>query len=243
MSRFCTDREGFRRIKDYSKRKIRTVFGCVEVRNPRLMNWQRCLPHFCAAWTVLRDICPDQATPELMERSARLGCLLPYRKAAEVMAEFLPIQSIESFVPLRHRTMKLGQRLDERAGERAWFEPPSTAERRQMELDLPNDPDREFVVSIDTAACSRKPGGGRQELRDRCRAMRPRRARLAPRPLFHDRRHIEARASIPNAAGPSAPGLCGPRRGDGPFRWRRDHEKAAEDRSRRHISSTGFTSP
>ena len=86
-----------------------------------------------------------------MERSARLGSLLPYRKAAEVMAEFLPIQSTESFVTLRHRTMKLGQRLDERARERAWFEPPSTTERRQMELDLPNDPEREFVVSIDTA--------------------------------------------------------------------------------------------
>jgi hypothetical protein len=150
-SRFCTDCEGFRRIKDYSKRKIRTGFGCVEVRNPRIMNCQRCLPHFCAAWTVLRDICPDPATPELMERSARLGSLLPYRKAAEVMAEFLPIQSTESFVTLRHRTMKLGQRLDERARERAWFEPPSTAERLQLELDLPNDPEREFVVSIDTA--------------------------------------------------------------------------------------------
>ena len=33
-SRFCVDCERFRRIKDYSKRKIRTVFGCVEVRNP-----------------------------------------------------------------------------------------------------------------------------------------------------------------------------------------------------------------
>jgi hypothetical protein len=77
------------------------------------MNCQRCLPHFCDARTVLRDICPDQATRELMERSARLGNLLPYRKAAEVMAEFLPIQSTESFVTLRHRTMKLGQRLEE----------------------------------------------------------------------------------------------------------------------------------
>ena len=56
------DCERFRRIKDYGKRKIRTVFGCVEVRNPRIMNCQR----------------PDQATPELMERSARLGSLLPY---------------------------------------------------------------------------------------------------------------------------------------------------------------------
>ena len=62
----------------------------------------------------------------------------------------LPITT-ESFVTLRHRTLKLGERLDERARERAWFEPPATAERRQMEVDLPNDPEREFVVSIDTA--------------------------------------------------------------------------------------------
>jgi hypothetical protein len=68
-------------------------------------------------------LCPDQATPELMERSARLGSLLPYRIAAEVMAEFLPIQSTESFVTRRHRTLKLGQRLDARGRERAWFEP------------------------------------------------------------------------------------------------------------------------
>jgi hypothetical protein len=50
---------------------------------------------------VLCDICPDRATPELMERSARLGSLLPYRKAAEVMAEFLPTKSTESFATLR----------------------------------------------------------------------------------------------------------------------------------------------
>ncbi len=99
----------------------------------------------------MRDICPDQATPELMERSARLGSLLSYRSAAEVMAEFLPIEPTESFVTLRHRTLKLGERLDEEARHRAWFEPRATAERRQTVLDLPNDPQREFVVSIDTA--------------------------------------------------------------------------------------------
>ena len=49
MSRFSTDCEGFRWIKDCSKRKIRTVFGYIEVRNPRIMNSQRRLPHFCTA--------------------------------------------------------------------------------------------------------------------------------------------------------------------------------------------------
>ena len=71
-----------------------------------------------------------------MERSARLGSLLPYRKAAEVMAEFLPIKRNEPFVTLRHRTLKFGERLDERVRERALFGPPSTTERRQMELNL-----------------------------------------------------------------------------------------------------------
>ena len=96
--RFCADCETFRCIKDYTKRSIRTVFGRVEVKNPRILSCQRCLPAFCSASVVLRDICPDQATPELMELSARLGSLLPYRKAADVMAEFLPVSPTESFV-------------------------------------------------------------------------------------------------------------------------------------------------
>ena len=150
-SRYCTDCRTFRRIKDYGRRKIRTVYGRVEVSNPRIMNCRRCLPYFCDASAVLRDICPDQATSELMELSARMGSLMPYRKAADVLAEFLPIPSTESFMTLRHRTMKVGERLDEKARERAWFEPPSSAEHKQAELDLPNDPEREFVVSIDTA--------------------------------------------------------------------------------------------
>ena len=225
-SRFCMDCEGFRRIKNYSKRKIRTVFGCVEVRNPRIMNCRCCLPHFCAAWTVLRDICPDQATPELMERFARLGSLLPYRKAAEVMAKFLPITT-ESFVTLRRHTLKLGQRLDERARERAWFEPPSTTERRQMELDLPNDPEREFVVSIDTAhvRASRAEAGRNFEIVvARCgrggRGSRPGRYFTT---ADTSKRELQSRTlQALQSEG------CRPRRGDGSFLWRRDHEKAAE---------------
>ena len=86
-----------------------------------------------------------------MELSARLGSLMPYRKAADVMAEFLPVPPTESFVTLRHRTLTLGKRLDEKAREREWFEPPQDCEQRQIELDLPDDPEREFVASIDTA--------------------------------------------------------------------------------------------
>jgi hypothetical protein len=68
-----------------------------------------------------------------MELSARLGSLMPYRKAADVFAEFLPVKCTESFVTVRHRTLSPGKRLDE---------------KREIELDLPNDPEREFVGAV-----------------------------------------------------------------------------------------------
>jgi hypothetical protein len=59
-------------------------------------------------FTVLGEICPDRATPELMELTARLGSMLPYRKAAELLAEFLPIEPTESHQTVRKRTLTLG---------------------------------------------------------------------------------------------------------------------------------------
>lgn len=41
------------------------------------------------AFTVLDGICSYRATPELMELTARLGSMLPYCKAAELLPEFL----------------------------------------------------------------------------------------------------------------------------------------------------------
>ncbi len=79
--RGCVSCERLRPGKDYASRKIRTVFGTVAVKNPRWMVCQRCFPHLSLAFTLLGEIFPDRATPELMEVTARLGSMLPYRKA------------------------------------------------------------------------------------------------------------------------------------------------------------------
>lgn len=110
-----------------------------------------CHPGMVAAFAPLKEICPDRATPELMELTARLGSMLPYRQAARVLAEFLPVEPTETHATVRKRTIRIGERLDEQhAGEerraRAQME-----ERRQLEMQLPGDRRREFVVSIDTA--------------------------------------------------------------------------------------------
>lgn len=89
--RVCPDGHTFRPVKDYTTRRIRTVFGTVEVRNPRWMLYRDCYPGLDGALAPLKEICPDRATPKLMELTARLGSMMPYRQAAKVLAEFLPI--------------------------------------------------------------------------------------------------------------------------------------------------------
>ncbi|OWK25714.1 hypothetical protein AJ87_07535, partial [Rhizobium yanglingense] len=51
--RVCPDCHAFRPVKDYTKRRIRTVFGIVEVRNPRWMLCQDCHPGMVGGFTVL----------------------------------------------------------------------------------------------------------------------------------------------------------------------------------------------
>jgi hypothetical protein len=93
-------------------------------------------------FTVLNEICPDQATPELMELTARLGGMMPYRKAAEVLAEFLPIEPMSPYPThqtVRKRTLTLGARLEEQSLRRERESPPLACERTQLEFML-DDP-------------------------------------------------------------------------------------------------------
>ncbi|MBU4530877.1 MAG: hypothetical protein KUA37_14300 [Desulfomicrobium sp.] len=71
--RVCPDCHTFRPVKDYTSRRIRTVFGTAEVRIPRWRLCQDCHPGMDGAIAPLKEICPDRATSELMELTARLG--------------------------------------------------------------------------------------------------------------------------------------------------------------------------
>ncbi|MFD1984307.1 ISKra4 family transposase [Mesorhizobium newzealandense] len=149
--RVCPDCHKFRPVKDYTTRRIRTVFGTVEVRNPRWMLCRDCYPGMVDAFAPLKEICPDRATPELMELTARLGSMLPYRRAAKVLADFLPIEPTETHATVRKRTIRIGERLDDQIVQETWRARSQTDERRQIEMHLPGDRRKEFVISIDTA--------------------------------------------------------------------------------------------
>ncbi|BCH12354.1 hypothetical protein MesoLj131c_66120 (plasmid) [Mesorhizobium sp. 131-3-5] len=149
--RVCPDCHRFRPVKDYTTRQIRTVFGTVEVRNPRWMMCRNCYPGMVIAFAPLKEICPDRATSELMELTARLGSMMPYRRAADVLAEFLPVEPTETHATVRKRTIRIGERLDDQVAEEELHARAQTGERRQLEMQLPGDRRKEFVISIDTA--------------------------------------------------------------------------------------------
>ena len=91
--RACPNCSGQLPIKDYSKRTLLTVLGPVSLRAPRLIVCQTCNPGMCFSFSPLADICPDRATPELLELSAKMGARFSYREASEVLATFLPGQN------------------------------------------------------------------------------------------------------------------------------------------------------
>ena len=149
--RHCEGCGGTRPVKDYSTRTIQTVYGAVTVESPRLYPCRSCMPGVDFTITPISELCPNRATAELMTLTAKLGALMPYRAAAKVLTDFLPGQTPTRHTTLRHRTLAIGKRLEEKEEQRMLFEKVDTQERHQRELPLPGDPEREFVLSIDTA--------------------------------------------------------------------------------------------
>ena len=70
---------------------------------------RECYPGMDGVFAPLNEICPDRATPELVELTARLGSMMPYRQAAKVPGKFLPIESTESYATVRKRTIRVGE--------------------------------------------------------------------------------------------------------------------------------------
>lgn len=110
-----------------------------------------CHPGMVVAFAPLKEICPDRAASELVELTARLGSMMPYRQAAKVLAEFLPIEPTKTHVTVRTRIIRVGERLDDQIMRETWRAGSRADDRRQLEMQFPGDRRKEFVISIDTA--------------------------------------------------------------------------------------------
>jgi hypothetical protein len=94
------------RIKDYRPRRIATLFGAVTLGLPR---FQCAGCEEAQAGVGWPPHC--RSTPELDQLRARLSALMPYRVAAGVLEQFLPVAAGIDPETLRAHTLKLGADL------------------------------------------------------------------------------------------------------------------------------------
>ena len=88
--RVCSHCRSQRPLKDVRARRLASLFGTVQVRAPRF------LPCPCAVTrrhtlNPVAEIMPDRCTPEYERVIAKMGSLLPYRRARTLLSEFLPL--------------------------------------------------------------------------------------------------------------------------------------------------------
>lgn len=113
LHRVCQHCLRWNPIKDYRPRKVETVFGTVSLRNPRIMSCPCESPFYLELPILpLAPVIPERATPELQLLQAKLCAGLSYRRAANILREFLPVSPTFNHVTLRNRTLRIGQRID-----------------------------------------------------------------------------------------------------------------------------------
>jgi hypothetical protein len=100
-----------RALKEWRVRRLVTLFGTVELPAPRFKPC-RCGVASRRHLSPLAEIMPDRCTPEFERILARMGSLVPYARAAALLAEFLPLGRVPAVETARRRTLQVGARLE-----------------------------------------------------------------------------------------------------------------------------------
>src|ERR1700676_4777949 len=82
--RLCSHCGSQRPVKDVRARRLLSVFGTVEVRAPRFMPC-RCAVTNRHIHNPVAEIMPDRCTPEYERIIAKMGSLLPFRRARTLL--------------------------------------------------------------------------------------------------------------------------------------------------------------
>ena len=121
------------RTKGHYQSTLRSVYGNVDIRIRRLRECPCSGSQAHNFSTLFTNKSP--ITPELRYITAKMAALLPFRKVADFLGEFLPLSARASASTVRNRTMKVGRRLQKSA------EVLATA--------MSNEPCKELVVGFD----------------------------------------------------------------------------------------------
>jgi hypothetical protein len=132
--RRCDQCGGQRPLKDIRRRRLTSLYGVVEVRAPRFGPC-RCGVASRRTITPVAEIMPDRCTPAYERVLAKMGSLLPYRRARSLLDEFLPLGEVPEVETIRQRTLHVGARLERAAVAPPTSSPPTEARSIALAID------------------------------------------------------------------------------------------------------------
>jgi hypothetical protein len=103
-----------RPLKDIRPRRLTSLFGVVQVRAARFRPC-RCGVASRRTITPVAEIMPDRCTPEYERALAKMGALLPYRRARSLLEKFFPLGDPPEVETIRQRTLRVGASLEREA--------------------------------------------------------------------------------------------------------------------------------
>src|SRR5512145_2664 len=135
-----------RPLKAHAVAPFRTLFGIVDVPNPR---WEHCACQSHESKTIrpLAQLLPERTSPELRYLETKWAALLPYGVTAHVLHDVLPLDPAYSAVTIRNHLLQAAQRQEQELGsEQALFIDGCQATGAQLPL-----PDGPLAVGLDGA--------------------------------------------------------------------------------------------
>jgi len=134
--------------KDYQDIALRTMFGNVPLDSPRMKSCD-CHVSDSATFQPLRDLLPENTTPELLFMESKWSSLTSYGVTPKVLKDLLPIDDKLNGQTVRNHTMKIARRC-ERDLERKQQDSTEVSAEREGQTQPP-DGHGVFNVGIDGA--------------------------------------------------------------------------------------------
>jgi hypothetical protein len=142
--RACPDCGQPRHSKGNHSLSMRTVFGHLTVRTPRLHHCT-CRPHQTKTFSPLAEMIPEHTSPELLFLETKWASLMSYGMTSKLLQEVLPIDEPITTFTIRQHVADVAERLERELGE----EQCCFIEGCQRDWDRLPPPDGPLTVGID----------------------------------------------------------------------------------------------
>src|SRR6202030_4502300 len=142
--RTCPECGESRRSKGNHTLSVRTVFGRLTVRSPRLYHCV-CRPHDTKTFSPLAELLPNHTLPELLFLETKWASLMSYGMTLKLLQDVLPIdEPVNTFI-IRQHVADVAERLEQEMGDEQFC----FVEGCQRSWDELPAPDGPLTVGID----------------------------------------------------------------------------------------------